>query len=115
MAMKWRVVLCGILMLWLPGGYLLAAQHGEWTHVRSLYAPANGGGVFVSLGYGSMPGCYGESGAYIKNDVDTGAGRVYSLLMAAHMAQKEVRPVFEIVGDDPTRWGRCVIEGAYVR
>jgi|GEM_PF-2970049 len=92
-----------------------AATAGSWTKVDQLYTPTDEENVFVYFGANSMPGCYNNNGAYILNNSTTNTDRLYSTVLAAKMANKDIQPFFEVIGSNIESWSRCKLVAVYVR
>jgi len=85
-----------------------ASEWGPWTEVKEIYITTSGA-VFVTVN--SIPGCYNNQGAYLSgSNVD----RAYSTLLAAYMAKKRIRPLYNI-NSASTGWGMCTITSFFVR
>lgn len=103
-----KIIVLAIVSLY---SALLSAETGSWTKVSRIYTPTNGINIFVELGKDSMPGCYNNNGAYLKGE---NIDRIYSTILAAKMADKSIRPYFDIVGSDQNAWSRCNIAAIYI-
>ena len=90
---------------------------GSWTKVVYIYSPVNGAKPFIRFEPGSLPGCYADSGAYMPVNNDVAAARVYSTILSAQVAQKEIKVYYNYnsVADGYSGWGLCDIEAVYIR
>lgn len=88
-----------------------AVEWGAWAQVHYVYVKTDAGRPFVFFKGASMPGCYQESGGYLYGDSDE---KAYSTVLAAFMAGREVRPLYEIVSGG-SGWGMCRITSIYMR
>ena len=87
---------------------------GPWTKVDQIYT-TTGNVIFAYFDAGSMPGCYGDHGGYIDPNGLEGRDRVYSVLVAALMADREVQVYYNYVNEDISSWSRCYVVSVYVR
>lgn len=89
------------------------AAKGSSTTIDFMQSASNGN-VFVAFESGSMPGCYENRGGLISKETADGYKSIYATLLAAKMANKEVTPIFSVVGSDQSRWGRCEIKAIFL-
>lgn len=88
----------------------LAYESGTWTKVQQIYAK-NNGQIFVYFGANAMPGCYQNNAGYIRgSDIE----KLYSTILAAYMAGKNIRPLYQIDASK-TGWGLCYVEAVYIK
>ena len=88
-----------------------------WVSVYDIYTPVSGQ-PFVTFASGAMPGCYGNNSAYLPVGSGTVAGKlVYSSLLAAQAAKKDVRVYYKKNDQAPgyAGWGLCSIVAISVR
>ncbi|MGR6872464.1 hypothetical protein ACU6U9_09180 [Pseudomonas sp. HK3] len=80
------------------------------TSVLSIYAPISGT-PFVNFEANTLPGCYGNTGAYMPVTSEASAKAAYSTLLAAQMADKRLRVYYTLndVASDYAGWGLCTI------
>ncbi len=94
--------------------------HSTVTKVKYIYAPVgSGSSPFISFEENTLPGCYGNKGAYLifSENNERNADTVYSTLLAAYMAQKPVSVYYDYANTDPeyNGWGKCHISGVDIR
>lgn len=86
-------------------------ESGSWTTVTQMYVK-DSGSVYVYFGANSLPGCYGNSSAFLKGaNVD----KLYSAILAAQMAGKSVQPLYQYWVDGSTGWDMCYVEAIYLK
>ncbi len=108
-----KIVLSIVLLTCMNSIY--ADEVGAWTTVKYIYTPVGSNQPFIQFGAASMPGCYGNYGAYLPVGIESGANRSYSTILAAFMAQKEVRIYYKFreVASGYNGWGLCEITNIY--
>lgn len=108
--MKYILRITCILVGVVASMFTSARETGSWAEVSYVYVTsAENTRPYVTFRGSPMPGCYNDNGGYLSGD------KAYSAILAAHLAGRQVRPLYEIVGDDPNRWSVCNITSIYVR
>jgi|GEM_PF-2365160 len=79
------------------------------TKIKSIYSK-NNGTSFVTFEANKLPGCYSNRGAYLSSGTDI--SKIYSMLLAAKLADKEVVIYYNFndVAAGYTGWSLCYIE-----
>ena len=90
-----------------------AYESGPWTKVTQMYIK-DSGAVYVYFGSNGLPGCYRNNSAYIKG---SNVEKLYSALLAAQMAGKSVKPLYQYWNKDSgsTGWDMCYVEAIYLK
>ena len=109
---KGRVKLMSVAALAFLSGNAFAAQ-GKTSAIDYIQVASNGN-IFVALESGAMPNCYENRGGLLSRETLEGYKSMYSMLLAAKMANKTIQPVFEVVGTNASRWGRCQIKAVFL-
>jgi len=88
-----------------------------WTKVVSIYSPVTGAAPYIAFQSGSLVGCYADSGAYMPLANVDAAARVYSTILSAQMAKRDIKVYYNYnaVADGYSGWGLCNIEAVYTR
>ena len=88
-----------------------------WTKVVSIYSPLSGSAPYITFQSGTLVGCYADSGAYMPVTNIDAAARVYSTILSAQMAKKDIKVYYNYipVADGYSGWGLCNIEAVFVR
>lgn len=91
-----------------------SVEWGKWEHIKEIYTPVDGGSPYIQFETSSapLPGCYADSGAYL---IGSDLSRSYSALLAVLMANKKIRPLYEIHNPNDQGWGRCKITSFYIQ
>lgn len=101
-------VICSLAVL--TASSVSASERGSWAEVAFVHISATDTAIpYISFKGKPMPGCYGDNGGYLEGD------KAYSTILAAHLAGREVRPLYDIVGGDTSKWSACRIRSIYVR
>ncbi|GAB1624089.1 hypothetical protein AAOGI_41390 [Agarivorans albus] len=88
-----------------------AVEWGVFKRVSFVYVKTDSGPPYIQFQSGAMPGCYQNAGGYLSgNDISI----AYSTILAAKMAGKEVRPLYQI-NEGATGWGMCTIKSFYLK
>ncbi|NVJ60835.1 MAG: hypothetical protein HWE27_10605 [Gammaproteobacteria bacterium] len=112
--MKQILLICSLIISFNSFSYDAAS---DWTKVSVIYSPVSGTKPYITFESAVLEGCYGNSGAYLPVSNEAASARVYSTLLAAKSAGKEVRVFFNYnsVPTDYNGWGLCDIEAVYLR
>lgn len=83
-----------------------------WTQVKNIFVNTTGPIPYIQFEPGSLPGCYGDSGAYLSHDNEVGSQQAFSVLLAASMSGKQVQAFYNYatVPAGYNGWGLCTIE-----
>jgi hypothetical protein len=83
------------------------------TTVDYVYTDINGS-IYVQFAPGGMPGCYADSGAYVKTENADGKAQLYSGLLAAKAKKSNVVVLYDYTGVI-SGWSMCHIHGIYFK
>ncbi len=93
------------------------SESGPYTKVEYIYSRTDTAAPFIQFSTGSMPGCYGNKGGYLKMSDKEGTQRTYSLLLTALTSKRDVKVYYEFrdVAPDYNGWGLCQITAINIR
>ena len=108
---KRKAMLSILMMACLSGNAF--AQKGKSSSIDYIQTASNGN-IFIAFENSAMPSCYENRGGLLSRETQEGYKSMYSLLLAAKMADKVVTPIYEVVGSNQSQWGRCQIKAVFL-